>query len=140
MANEWWKDPHGFDEFQKKTRYRSGRAAKLKTETEPQPQPQPNPQPNPQPDNGNNDDKGDDKGTKLKNIGKALGGLADIAGKLKDPGLNYSPSSTPVRPGGGESRSITAESGPDYWRSHKNDLAAGGGKISSPNDNEEDDK
>ena len=79
-----------------------------------------------------------DNKKKYGKIASALGALSEVTGRLADPGLNLSISADSVRSGEGQSRSGTAESGTNYWRSHKNDLAAGGGKISSPNDNEED--
>ena len=63
-------------------------------------------------------------------IGKALGAAADIANSLKDPGLGVTFGSDPVRSGASHSRSGTAEGGPDYWRSHRNESG-------SPNDNDE---
>ena len=133
----YWEDKNGYDKWKKENEASSSWTSPGITGPPKDPGPGKVPfdpggkapfDPNP-PDINKKPDENKNEARNQK-IGKALGAAADIANSLKDPGLGVTFGSDPVRSGASHSRSGTAEGGPDYWRSHRNESG-------SPNDNDE---
>ena len=132
----YWNDKNGYDDWLKE----GGGSGPVKPPKPKPPKPKPPEKPPEKPEQPEKPEKtpeeiakekAAEKAARNEKISGALGAAAKIANSLKDPGLGVTFGSDPVRSGANQSRSGTAEGGPDYWRSHRNESG-------SANDNDED--